>query len=640
MHFDSGSIKALSVALVGAPNSGKTTLYNWLTGSNYKTVNYPGATVEFSLGRLASHLRSTDDESTLVMDTPGTYSLHPKSADEEVTLKALYENPKVGRADAVIVVVDGTQMSRHLQLVQQIKETGFPVVVALTMADLLRKQNIQISLDILVKEFECAVVPFEGLLGGGLKEIVAAVRALKKNPNVTKPSGWNFETQELKLKKCDELANQTLNQKGAEAQAKLQALVQNTRLLDKVFLHPVVGLLFFFFIMGALFTSIFWLAAPLMDFVDGGFSSLAGMVSGLQEKALWTDFLANGIVASFGAVFVFVPQIFILFLGIGILESTGYLARAATLIDKPFSMLGMSGRSFVPILSGFACAVPAMIATRNISSARDRWITNFIVPLMTCSARLPVYALFLAFIFKDQPAWKAGLSMAALYFAAAFVGAMAAGIINRFLPQGQNAFFMMELPLYRRPRITVLLRQSLTRTMSYVKRAGPPIFIFATIMWAATTFPHYNMEDATQKLEQSYAGQVGHVIEPLVHPMGVDWRVGVGLISAFAAREVFVSSLAVTFNITDENEDSAQASLLDQMATAVNSRGEKIFTVASVVGLLIFFMIALQCMSTVAISAREMGSYKFAIAQLVAFNVVAYVLAVGAFQGLKAIGLG
>jgi ferrous iron transport protein B len=213
-------------------------------------------------------------------------------------------------------------------------------------------------------------------------------------------------------------------------------------------------------------------------------------------------------------------------------------------------------------------------------------------------------------------------------------------VINKFLPQGQNAFFMMELPLYRRPRVKVLLRQALTRTLSYVKRAGPPIFIFATIMWAATTFPHYDMENAQQKLEQSYAGRVGHLIEPVVHPMGVDWRVGVGLISAFAAREVFVSSLAVTFNITDDNEDSAQESLLTQMQTAVNSQGEKVFTVASVVGLLIFFMIALQCMSTFAVSAREMGSYKFALAQLVAFNIGAYGLAVAAYQGLKAMGLG
>lgn len=642
MHFDSGSLKSPSVALVGAPNSGKTTLYNWLTGSNFKTVNYPGATVEYSLGRLAPHLRRTEDEKFLVMDTPGTYGLNPKSADEEVTLKALYKNPELGRVDFVIVVVDGTQLARHLQLVQQVKATGFPMLVVVTMADLLRKQGLQLSLDVLEQEFQCPVMAFEGLLGGGLREVVTALRAMKPVAQVQDPVVWTFEQQEQKLKECESLRNRMLGKNGspADAEARVQGLVKNTRRLDQIFLHPIFGLVLFFAVMGTLFTSIFWLATPLMDLVDGAFSSLGGWVESWGDGALWSDFAANGVVGSFGAVFVFVPQIFILFLGIGLLESTGYLARAATLIDRPFSMLGLSGRSFVPILSGFACAVPAMIATRNISSARDRWITNFILPLMTCSARLPVYALFLAFLFKDQPAWKAGVALTLLYFAAALVGAMVAGVINRFLPEGQKAFFMMELPLYRRPRVNVLLRQSLTRTMSYVKRAGPPIFVFATLMWAATTFPHYELEDAQQKLEQSFAGRAGHVIEPLVSPMGVDWRVGVGLISAFAAREVFVSALAVTFNITDENEESAQQSLLAQMATAVNSEGRKIFTVASVTGLLIFVMIAMQCMSTFAVAAREMGSYKFALTQLVAFNILAYVLAVAAYQGLSALGLG
>jgi ferrous iron transport protein B len=638
MHADSTPLKTLSVALVGAPNSGKTTLYNWLTGSNFKTVNYPGATVEYSLGRLAPHLRANENENLTVMDTPGTYSLHPKSADEEVTLKALYENPRLGRADFIIVVVDGTQMSRHLQLAKQIRETGFPMVIALTMSDLLRKQDLHPQFEILEKELQCPVIPFDGLLGGGLREIVQAVRGLKPQSEVRKPVPWSFEAQDKKIQECEDLASRVLNQKNLREEEKLQQVVKTTRKLDGLFLHPIFGLLMFVLIMATLFTSIFWVAAPLMDLVDKGFGAINGVVGEWDKGALWSDFLANGIVSSFGAVLVFVPQIFILFLGIGALESTGYLARAATLIDKPFSLIGMSGRSFVPVLSGFACAVPAMIATRNISSARDRWITNFIIPLMTCSARIPVYALLLAFLFKDQPAWKGGLTLTALYFAAAFVGAIAAGIVNRFLPEGSNSFFMMELPLYRRPRMRVLLRQALTRTMSYVKRAGPPIFVFAVLMWAASTFPHYKMEDAQQKLEQSYAGQIGHFIEPIVHPMGIDWRVGVGLVSAFAAREVFVSSLAVTFNITDTDEDSVQKNLLEQMSTAVNSQGEKIFTVASVAGLLIFFMIALQCMSTVAVAAREMGSMKFAISQLVAFNIVAYVLAVGAVQGLKALG--
>lgn len=638
MHSDSSAVKPLAVALVGAPNSGKTTLYNWLTGSNFKTVNYPGATVEFSIGHLAPHLRTQQDESLFVVDTPGTYSLHPKSADEEVTIRALYENPRIGHADAVIVVVDGTQLSRHLQLVQQTKQTGFPMVVVVTMSDLLRKQNIHMSLDLLEKAFQCPVLAFDGLLGGGLKEIVSVLRTLKPNPNFQKPVPWDFETQEAKLKECDRLSHCVMTNKSGSANDQLQSLLKTTRRLDQVLLHPVFGLILFFLVMGFLFTSIFWLAKPLMDLVDSSFAAIAALIHGWNEKALWTDFLAHGIVSSFGAVLVFVPQIFILFFGIGILESTGYLSRAATLIDKPFSMLGMSGRSFVPILSGFACAVPAMIATRNISSTRDRWITNFVIPLLTCSARLPVYALLLAFLFKDQPAWKAGLSLSGLYFASLLIGGFAAGVVNRFLPQGQKAFFMMELPLYRRPRLQVLLRQALTRTLSYVKRAGPPIFTFAVLMWAGTHFPNYDISDPQQKLEQSYAGQLGHWIEPIVHPMGVDWRVGVGLISAFAAREVFVSTLAVTFNITDKEEESAQKSLLDQMATAVNSRGEKVFTVASSVGLILFFMIALQCMSTFTVSAREMGSLKFAVSQLVLFNVLAYILTVSVVQLLKVWG--
>lgn len=376
-----------------------------------------------------------------------------------------------------------------------------------------------------------------------------------------------------------------------------------------------------------------------MDMIDGWFTSLNELVASWGPETLWADFLANGVVSSFAAFLVFIPQIFILFIGIGILESTGYLARAATLIDRPFSALGMSGRSFVPLLSGFACAVPAIIATRNIPSKKDRMITSFVIPLMSCSARLPVYALFIAFLFHGESPFKAGLALAALYLGSIVIGTFAAGVVSKFVPAKEPSFFMMELPIYRRPKVRVLLRQSWTRTLSYVKRAGPVIFAFAVVIWVGTTFPHYELQDPHEKLEQSYVGQMGKVIEPIVHPMGVDWRVGVGLISAFAAREVFVSSLALTFNITDTEEDTQQQALLTQMGTAVNSRGEKIFTVSSVIGLMIFFLIALQCMSTVGVQIRESGSLKFALTQLVAFNLFAYVLVVLLVQGLRFIGI-
>ncbi len=625
-----------SIALVGAPNSGKTTLYNWLTGSRFKTVNYPGATVEFSLGKLAAHLGESD---MLVMDTPGTYSLHPKSADEWVTLRAIYENPKVEKIDGIILVVDGTQISRHLQLVMQLKETGFPMLVVITMADLLRREGIEIDMEYLQKTLGCPVLQFEGLLAGGLKEIVAEAKKLTVTQKPTRPVPWSFDLQEQKIKECERIAREALSHKTDHAQDRLNKIVETTERLDRVLLHPIFGFFFFVLIMSSLFASVYWLATPFMDYIDGSFTALNEWVVSLAPGSLWTDFLANGVVTSFAAFMVFVPQIFILFLGIGILESTGYLARAATLIDRPFSALGMSGRSFVPLLSGFACAVPAIIATRNIPSTKDRMITSFVIPLMSCSARLPVYALFIAFLFHGDSAWKAGAALAALYIGSVIVGAFAAGIVSRFIPRSEPSLFMMELPIYRRPKVRVLLRQSWTRTLSYVKRAGPVIFAFAVVIWVGTTFPNYQTEDAHVKLEESYVGQLGKVIEPVVAPMGVDWRVGVGLISAFAAREVFVSSLAVTFNITDTNEDTQQEALLTQMGSAVNSSGQKIFTVSSVIGLMIFFLIALQCMSTVGVQIRESGSWKFAITQLVVFNLVAYALVVGVVQSLRFLGV-
>lgn len=629
-----------TIALVGTPNSGKTTLYNWLTGSRFKTVNYPGATVEFCLGSLAPHLQTASEIKPLVMDTPGTYSLHPKSADEWVTFRSLYENPKVDKIDGILVVVDGTQMSRHLQLVMQLRETGFPMIVVVTMADLLRSQKLTLDLEYLRQTLGVPVLSFDGLLAGGLLEIVAEINKLPvSTEKALRPTPWSFETHEKKMKECEEIAELALRQERKSAQEGLQRIVATTEKLDRVLLHPVFGFVLFIFIMSLLFSSVFWLATPFMDWVDGAFTWLNAVVADFGPGTLWADFLANGVVTSFAAFMVFVPQIFILFMGIGILESSGYLARAATLIDRPFSALGMSGRSFVPLLSGFACAVPAIIATRNIPSSKDRMITNFVIPLMSCSARLPVYALCLAFIFHGESPFKAGLAMAALYFGSLLVGAFAAAVVSRFLPQTEPSLFMMELPIYRRPKLRVLLRQSWTRTYSYVKRAGPVIFVFAIIIWAGTTFPQYQEENAQVKLEQSYVGQLGKVIEPIVAPMGVDWRVGVGLISAFAAREVFVSSMAVTFNITETDEDSQQSALLAKMSEAVNAQGEKIFTVSSVIGLLVFFLIALQCMSTVGVQARESGSWSFALIQLVAFNIFAYVVAVGLVQGLRLIGV-
>lgn len=330
---------------------------------------------------------------------------------------------------------------------------------------------------------------------------------------------------------------------------------------------------------------------------------------------------------------VFVPQIFILFFGIGFLENTGYLARAATLIDRPFAILGMSGRSFVPLLSGFACAVPAMMATRNISSPRDRWITNFIIPFMTCSARLPVYALLLSFLFYQEAIWKSALALTAIYFLSLLLGAVAASIINKILEKNNRSLFMMELPLYRRPILRNLFTSSMQRTFSYVKKAGPAIFVFSVIVWLGTTFPSYQEENPQIQLEQSYLARAGQQFEPIFTPMGGDWRTGVGLTAAFAARETFVSTMAVLFHLTDQEDGMMQA-----LTDAKTKDGSKLFTVSSVLGLILFFMVAMQCLSTFAIARKEQDA-KFAWIRVIGFKCQQDELSVILVQSLRFFGV-
>jgi ferrous iron transport protein B len=615
------------IALVGRPNSGKTTLFNWLTGSRFRAVNYPGATVECYLGQI--HSRYGDAEP--VIDTPGIYSLFPKSPDEEVTFRTLFAQYRNYAVERVVVVVDATQWSRQWPLIEQLKESGVAAVLALTMADLVSETEQNQIIQLLGTELGWPVVAVNGQLGGGVVELVDAVKGLSRAKDWTPPAVWSEERYQKSLNKGLELyahAKQSAVSPAEKAR-------QQTAALDSILLHPFFGLFLFMTVMTTLFSSIFWLADPFMGFVDEGFSALGSFVLGFGAENLFVDLLANGVIAAFGAVLVFVPQIFILFIGISLLEDSGYLARAATLVDKPFSLLGMSGRSFVPLLSGYACAVPAMMAARNITSVKERWIVMFVLPLMSCSARLPVYALLLSFLFWNEQSWKPGLALAALYLGSIFVGGVAAGIVNRIVQRKDENSFLMELPLYRRPSMRLILTTSFMRTKAYVRRAGPIIFVLALVVWAGSTFPRTEAESASVQLENSFIGQAGHFIEPLFEPMGSDWRIGVGLISAFAAREVFVSTLAIVFNSDAETEEGLTESLIMQMKSATWPDGVPLFTGPAVAAILVFFLIALQCLSTFAMAQREMRSWTFAITQLVALNVVAYILAVVTYQGLS-----
>lgn len=614
------------VALVGTPNSGKTTLFNWMTGSRQKVVNYPGSTVDYTIGRTMPLYGDVFE----VVDTPGTYSLFPKSPDEEVTCRALFDDKL--HLTAVIVVVDGCQIARQLHLVEQLKQIGYTVIVAMTMADLISQEG-SVNFKKLSVLIGAPVYPIDGTLGGGVKELIRATRELEHKIWAPVPlAHWDSEKRRTIYGQMESIA--------AQVEVKTAKIAEKTARLDRYFLHPVFGFALFALIMTALFTSIYSLATPFMDLIDSSFGAAVEFVRAHSPSPLLADFLGDGLLAGIGAVVIFVPQIFILFVGISFLEDSGYLARAAALVDKPLSKLGLNGKSFVPLLSGFACAIPGMMATRAINSRKAKWITMFILPFMTCSARLPVYALLLGFLFRGEPAWKPGLALAALYLSGIIVAGISAGVLNLFIKMPEKSFFLLELPIYRRPQFSVIVRNSLKRTKAYLFRSGPIIFGFAVLIWAASTFPNYQLE-GHERMSSSYAAKAGQFLEPVVRPMGADWRVGVGLLSAFAAREVFVSSLAVIMNVTatDDSDEGMQDSLLTSMSEAKTASGLKLFTVPSVLALLFFFVIALQCTTTTSVAFREMKSARFAAFQLVFMNVLAYVVAVVIFQVTTAAGL-
>jgi ferrous iron transport protein B len=626
-------------ALVGSPNSGKTTLYNWLTGSKSKTVNYPGSTVEYSVGSLRPQLiERIQDIDIKIVDTPGIYSLIPQSEDEQVTHDVLFNTNKVEKLNGVIVVLDATQLSRHLLIAKQVVESGYPAVFVVTMRDLIEKEGSKIDLDCLKKELNSSVIFFDGILGRGLDELVQLLN-LNNSPaqDVYQSPQWSLDKQIEVIQWSEELDARTFSRRNQKKST------QNlTNKIDSVLMHPLLGFALFFICMTLVFASIYWMAKPAMDVIDSSFSFSSDFVKN-HIPGLFGEFLGSGLVTAIGGVVIFVPQIFILFFAIGMLEATGYLARVAALIDKPLSLIGLGGRSFVPLLSGFACAIPAIMATRNITSKKEKLIAQSIIPFMTCSARIPVYALLIGFLYGDQNPLMAGFIMALMYFGAILVGAVAARLISFFIKDTSSSRLMMELPLYRRPRFGVILLQSLNKSKSFVLKAGPIILSLALVLWFATNFPRPSLSDsqsvsAVEVAKDSYAAQAGHFIEPVFKPMGVDWRVGFGLISAFAAREVFVSSLALMFNIEGDGQEQT-STLISSMKNASFPDGTLIFTTASVVGIFIFFMIALQCTSTVGVLRREMGSWKPALLQLFLSNLVAYGLAISVVFSLKHLGL-
>ena len=663
------------ITLVGPPNSGKTTLFNYLSGKNYKTVNYPGATVEYSISKVQKKFNL--DAS--ILDSPGIISLASHSPDEQVSIDSLYSHPTYGIPDLVIVTVDSSQISRHLLLVKQLIQSKFNVIVALTMVDLLRRKGFIVSPRLLSEELKCDVVPIDGRSGSGVEELIkAAEQNLQDNriSGLVNPIPFNSnvkveylldlykEIEQIERKAISKIiddenhidlnnANKRLVLLNTELSGKINLPDQTSLKIDRIILHKIWGILLFFLAMAITFTSIFWLAHPVMNLVDEAFGFLSYEALNILGNNWYGSFIANGIISGTGAVMIFIPQIIILFLILGLLEDTGYLARGAMLIDKPLSKIGLNGRSFVPMLSGFACAIPAILAARTIPNKRERFLTIFIIPLMSCSARLPVYALLLAFIFPPEKEWIAGITLAGIYVLSIASSVSVAGIINKLknkiITAEDNSSFILELPTYRLPKVSVVLSNAYHSTKVYFKKAGPIILILSGIIWFLTYFPDYNPKvdtnnlnreqvielQSSTRLANSYAADFGKIIQPVMSPIGMDWRVGVALISSFAAREVFVSSLALIFKVTAD-KNTLQTSMLHEMHKAtIGNTGQSLFTPATITGLIIFFIFALQCMSTMAVSRKETGSWRIPLIQFFIFTSSAYCFAVIVVNGLR-----
>jgi len=666
------------ITLVGPPNSGKTTLFNLLSGKNYKTVNYPGSTVEYSTSKFSIKYEVNAE----ILDSPGIISLIPNSPDEKVSVDSLYFHPRLGSPDIVVCTIDASQLSRHLLLALQLIESQFKLIIVLTMNDILDKKKLKISTERLSGHLNCDVIKVDGRTGNGVKEVIEAINRNLKDlygNGTTKPKPFDIESGKQGLiesyNKIEIITNDVITElprkdeidlTNANKQLKIISTPyigsknspdELTLKIDRILLHKVWGILIFILIMGITFSSIFWLADPLMGIIDSSFSYLANATIEILGHNWLSNLISDGLISGLGSVMVFVPQIIILFLILGILEDTGYLARGAMLIDKPLSKIGLNGRSFVPMLSGFACAIPAMLAARTIPNRRERLLTIFIIPLMSCSARLPVFALLLAYVTPRDKPWIGGFLLAGIYLFSIITSVVVAALINKFrkklIKTEDNSSFILELPTYKVPKPITLFRNTYSSTKQYILRAGPVILVFSLVIWFLTFFPNTSPKIDTQnlsqdeviqmerseRLENSFAADLGKIIQPVMKPLGMDWRIGVSLISAFVAREVFVSSLALIFKVTD-NEGDIQSSLLSSMNKAeIGNSGQKLFTTSTIVGLIVFFVFALQCLSTVAVSRKETGSWRIPALQLVIFTSLAYLMAFIAVNGLRFFGV-
>ena len=604
---------ARTVALIGPPNCGKTTLFNRLTGLRQKVANFPGVTVEHHTGSA----ELPDGRSVDIIDLPGVYSLHPRSEDEQVAHDVLTGTREGARKpDAILLVLDSTNLGRHLMLAAPILSLGVPTLVILNMADDLRSRGGHLDLDALSKQLGAPVALISARQGEGIDAVYEFLQGA-----MTKPAPMQLPVLH-DIPKCRQWAGEV----GNRARYRAPLPPAWTRRLDSIFLHPVAGPLIFLAVVYGVFQTIFTAAVPLMDGVKWLFDVTGGWVAATLPPSILRSLLVEGVWRGVGSVVVFLPQVLLLFLFLGILEDSGYLARAALIADRTMARVGLQGKSFIPLLSAYACAVPAILATRTIENKRDRTATILIAPFMTCSARLPVYTLIIAAFIPNRQLLgvinaraAALLGLYALGFTVAVITARA--LKSSVLRSGKTPF-LLEMPSYRWPTLQSIGLRLFDRSRIFLKRAGTVILTVTVLLWVAAHLP--TVDGHAPGIENSLAGTIGRTIEPVIRPLGFDWKIGIGLLTSLAARETIVGTLGAIYGMDPESQAMDLQKALQQN-----------LSLAGAVALLVFFAFAMQCISTIAVVRRETGGWQWPLFQFAYMGALAYAGAFIAFHLIR-----
>lgn len=641
------------VALFGNPNTGKSSIFNRLTGLGQKVGNFPGVTID-KLSGVLHH----DEKSVEIIDFPGTYSIYPRSKDEQVVYDIASNPSHKDHPDQVVVVIDATNLERNLLLCSQVYDLGLPTILVLNMTDVAHRKQLIIHTEKLQEVFpEATIVRCNARIGTGISELKSLISANEiKAKRISKPL---IAIDDLDAQAEDTERRFSAIKRWCSSIVEKQKPVESTsRKIDRILVHPIWGYVIFFALLLLIFQSVFTLASYPMDMIDAGFSSLADWTKSTLPPGLFTELLADGLIAGIGGVVIFIPQIALLFFLLGILEETGYMARVVFIMDKLVRPFGLNGKSVVPLISSAACAIPGIMAARTISSWKERITTIMVSPLISCSARIPVYTVLIAVVIPNKMVGGIfhlqGLVLFGLYALGLIAALLVAWVMKKLLKSTEPSIFLLELPDYKSPRWGNVGLEVYKKAKIFVFDAGKIIIAISIVLWALATFgPSNQMEIAEKqaisqskglsdeerdervasaKLEASYMGHLGKAIEPVITPLGYDWKMGISLLTSFAAREVFVGSLSTIYSVHQEDDN---APLIDKMKAQKTPEGLPVFTLASGLSLLVFYAFAMQCMATLAIVKRETKSWKWPLIQLGYMGAMAYLGALITFQLLS-----